>query len=111
MCPFRVVYFNLGMHHVPHSGDIPNTLMHTSSSSVMFTPFNFHDRDPSRLSSQGVQLDIKPKGTKPRYFGETYHKGVNLEKVCSASSFLSEIGLSKHCGSIVNESRPISSQI
>lgn len=33
-----VIYFNVGSHHVPHSGDIPNTLMHTSASSVMFVP-------------------------------------------------------------------------
>jgi primary-amine oxidase len=81
----RVIFFNLGMHHVPHSGDIPNTLMHTSSSSVMFTPFNFHNRDPSRLNSQGVQLDVEAKGTKPRYFGQTYHEGVKLKKVGDSS--------------------------
>lgn len=56
-----VVYFNLGAHHVPHSGDIPNTLMHTSASSVMFVPHNFNDRDPSRESVQGVRLQLKGK--------------------------------------------------
>ncbi|KAI5359477.1 putative copper amine oxidase [Septoria linicola] len=54
-----VVYFNLGSHHIPHSGDVPNTLMHTSASSVMFIPHNFHDRDPSRQSVQGVRLQLK----------------------------------------------------
>ncbi|PSR77242.1 copper amine oxidase [Coniella lustricola] len=54
-----VVYFNVGSHHVPHSGDIPNTLMHTSASSVMFVPHNFADRDPSRESVQGVRLQLK----------------------------------------------------
>ncbi|KAK5109943.1 hypothetical protein LTR62_006432 [Meristemomyces frigidus] len=54
-----VVYFNLGAHHIPHSGDIPNTLMHTSSSSVMFVPHNFADADPSRQSVQGVRLQLK----------------------------------------------------
>jgi primary-amine oxidase len=57
-----VVYFNLGAHHLPHSGDIPNTLMHTSASSVMFIPHNFGDRDASRESVQGVRLQLK--GTK-----------------------------------------------
>ncbi|TKA62158.1 hypothetical protein B0A55_11481, partial [Friedmanniomyces simplex] len=56
-----VVYFNLGAHHVPHSGDVPNTLMHTSSSSVMFIPHNFADRDPSRQSVQGVRLQLQGK--------------------------------------------------
>ncbi|ROV98725.1 hypothetical protein VMCG_06798 [Cytospora schulzeri] len=54
-----VLYVNVGSHHVPHSGDVPNTLMHTSSSSVMFLPHNFADRDPSRLSVQGVRLQMK----------------------------------------------------
>lgn len=54
-----VVYFNLGSHHVPHSGDIPNTLMHTSASSVVFAPHNFADRDPSRESVQGVRLQLR----------------------------------------------------
>lgn len=54
-----VVYFNVGSHHIPHSGDIPNTLMHTSASSVMFVPHNFADRDPSRESVQGVRLQLK----------------------------------------------------
>jgi len=54
-----VLYVNVGSHHVPHSGDIPNTLMHTSASSVMFIPHNFADRDPSRESVQGVRLQLK----------------------------------------------------
>lgn len=58
-----VIYFNVGSHHVPHSGDIPNTLMHTSASSVMFLPHNFHDRDPSRESVQGVRYQLKGAGS------------------------------------------------
>lgn len=57
-----LLYFNVGSHHVPHSGDVPNTLMHTSATSVMFIPHNFADRDPSRQSVQGVRLQLK--GTK-----------------------------------------------
>ncbi|KAK8005045.1 hypothetical protein PG990_011082 [Apiospora arundinis] len=56
-----VVYFNVGSHHIPHSGDIPNTLMHTSASSVMLIPHNFANRDPSRESVQGVRLQLKHK--------------------------------------------------
>lgn len=54
-----VLYVNVGSHHVPHSGDLPNTLMHTSASSVMFLPHNFADRDPSRETVQGVRLQLK----------------------------------------------------
>lgn len=65
-----VVYFNLGAHHIPHSGDIPNTLMHTSASSVMFVPHNFADRDPSRESVQGVRLQLQGKRQGGGFAGE-----------------------------------------
>ncbi|KAF2105040.1 copper amine oxidase [Rhizodiscina lignyota] len=78
-----VVYFTLGTHHISHSGDIPNTLMHTSATSVIFTPHNFHDRDPSRESAQGVRLDLNGagKGANVTYFGARYEKGVKLDLV------------------------------
>ncbi|CAK3734610.1 Membrane primary amine oxidase [Lecanosticta acicola] len=95
-----VIYFNVGSHHIPHSGDVPNTLMHTSASSVMFVPHNFHDRDPSRESVQGVRLQLNGKkhsggfageqtelrtrsgrktGAKAHYFGATYRKDLKLD--------------------------------
>ena len=58
-----VIYFNVGAHHIPHSGDIPNTLMHTSATGVMFVPHNFNDRDASRESVQGVRLQLKGKNS------------------------------------------------
>ncbi|KAE8447169.1 hypothetical protein EG329_011000 [Mollisiaceae sp. DMI_Dod_QoI] len=73
-----VIWFNLGTHHIPHAGDIPNTLMHTSSSSVMFTPFNFHDRDPSIHTRQGVKIE---HGKKSRHFGGSYSEGATLKKI------------------------------
>jgi len=78
---FRVIYFNLGSHHIPHSGDIPNTLMHTSASSVMFTPFNFHDRDPSRRSAQGVRVNKIPGGAAAKYYGGRNMEGVTVKAV------------------------------
>ena len=71
----------MGSHHIPHSGDIPNTLMHTSASSVMFTPFNFHDSDPTRRSAQGVRIDNGDDGKKSRYYGGRYREGVALKAV------------------------------
>ncbi|KAJ6118214.1 membrane copper amine oxidase [Penicillium samsonianum] len=78
-----VIWFNLGNHHVPHSGDIPNTLQHTSSSSVMLVPFNFHDRDASRKSAQGVRVDLAGQngGTaKAQFFGHHYEHGFVLDE-------------------------------
>jgi primary-amine oxidase len=85
-----VVYFNLGTHHIPHTGDIPNTLMHWSTSSVMFVPHNFHDRDPSRESAQGVRLDLKEQGmgSKVKYFGPKFEKDVTLKVVSFKESNL-----------------------
>lgn len=56
-----VLYFNLGGHHVPSSQDVPNTLMHTSASSVLFMPFNYFDHDVSRGARQGVRIDRRPR--------------------------------------------------
>jgi hypothetical protein len=82
--PLRVVYFNLGTHHIPNSGDIPNTLMTTSASSVMLVPHNFHDRDPSRESAQGVKLAMKKPGdgeTDVKYYGAKYTEGFEVDLV------------------------------
>ena len=77
-----VVYFNLGNHHVPHSGDVPNTLMHTSATSVMFVPMNFHDRDPSRARAQGVKVAMKEGGENNiRYYGAKYEHAVRTPLV------------------------------
>ncbi|PYI28105.1 copper amine oxidase [Aspergillus indologenus CBS 114.80] len=80
-----VIWFNLGNHHVPHSGDIPNTLQHTSASSVIFSPFNFHDRDASRASAQGVRLElpVSNHGDTPSasYFGHHRLEGMTLRQV------------------------------
>jgi len=85
-----VVYFNLGGHHVPNAQDIPNTLMHTSASSVIFSPFNFFDHDVSVHSRQGVRIDRRVEGERVgaepdtdsgvRYFGGRYHEEVRVPK-------------------------------
>lgn len=119
-----VVYFNLGAHHIPHSGDIPNTLMHTSASSVMFVPHNFNDRDPSRESVQGVRLqlkgensggfagelrtdgrptgDLRPRGEveknskHAKYFGARYGKGVDVPLDALEPDLVSDYRSSRH---------------
>ena len=72
-----VIYFNLGGHHVPSSSDIPNTLMHTSASSVVLSPFNYFDEDVSVQWRQGVRVDGKARegvglGEGVRWFGGRY---------------------------------------
>ncbi|KAH7128703.1 copper amine oxidase, partial [Dendryphion nanum] len=52
-----VLWFNLGMHHVPHTGDLPNTIMTTAHSSMRLEPFNYLLGDPSIGTAQQVRID------------------------------------------------------
>lgn len=96
-----VIVFNLGGHHVPVSGDIPNTMMHTSASSVMFVPHNFGKRDLSRSVVSGVRIDREGA----RYFGGFYEKGAKLEREQL------EPDLSGYAGEIPEEGRKILSEL
>ena len=96
-----VVAFNLGGHHVPVSGDIPNTMMHTSASSVMFIPHNFGKRDLSRSGVSGVRIDRE--GAKR--FGGVYKEGAKLEKEQL------EPDLDDYAGEIPEDGRQIASEL
>lgn len=52
-----VVWFNLGMHHLPHTGDLPNTVFTTAHSSVQFMPLNYYESDISRETRQMVRAN------------------------------------------------------
>ncbi|KAF9886523.1 hypothetical protein FE257_011430 [Aspergillus nanangensis] len=52
-----VLWFNLGMHHVPHTGDLPNTVFTTAHSGVHFMPLNYLLGDPSRETVNQVRID------------------------------------------------------
>ncbi|EAU83093.2 copper amine oxidase [Coprinopsis cinerea okayama7 len=58
-----VLWFNLGMHHLPHTGDLPITLMSTAQSSVVFSPHNYLLSDPTRQTVQQIEIDLT--GEKP----------------------------------------------
>ncbi|GAD97759.1 hypothetical protein PVAR5_6439 [Paecilomyces variotii No. 5] len=76
-----VFWINLGSHHIPHSEDIPNTLQHTSASSVMLVPFNFHNRDVSYQASQGVRINFTAVTgtTAVSFLGHHFQDGIILE--------------------------------
>ncbi|KAI1010481.1 hypothetical protein LB503_004928 [Fusarium chuoi] len=62
-----VVWFNLGMHHMPHTGDLPNTVFSTAHSAMLIEPMNYLLGDPSLASSQQVLIkttDGKPEITR-----------------------------------------------
>ncbi|KAL4807301.1 copper amine oxidase [Aspergillus unguis] len=52
-----VVWLNLGMHHVPHTGDLPNTVFTTAHSGVHFMPLNYLLGDPSRETINMVRIN------------------------------------------------------
>ncbi|KAF2742211.1 amine oxidase catalytic domain-containing protein [Sporormia fimetaria CBS 119925] len=51
-----VAWFNLGMHHIPHTGDLPNTVMTSAHSAIRIEPFNYLEGDPSVATLQQVRL-------------------------------------------------------
>lgn len=47
-----VCWFNLALHHLPNTQDLPNTIFTTAESSIIFTPFNYFDSEQSRDTLQ-----------------------------------------------------------
>lgn len=58
-----MVWFNLGMHHIPHTGDLPNTMFTAAHSSMRFEPLNYLLGDPSIQTHQQIRIDYKEDGT------------------------------------------------
>lgn len=54
-----VVWFNLGMHHVPHTGDLPNTVFTTAHSGMQFMPSNYFAIDQSRQTVNMVRIEYE----------------------------------------------------
>jgi primary-amine oxidase len=51
-----VFWLNLGMHHVPHTGDLPNTVFTTAHSGIQFAPLNYFDRDQGAQTVNAVRI-------------------------------------------------------
>ncbi|KAK7427647.1 hypothetical protein QQZ08_005922 [Neonectria magnoliae] len=56
-----VLYFNLGMHHIPNTADLPNTVTTTAMSSIAIAPQNYFAGDVSRRTIHGVRLSYDEK--------------------------------------------------
>lgn len=54
-----VVWLNLGMHHVPSTGDLPNTVFTTAHTGIQFMPLNHLLGDPSRQTVNQVRINYK----------------------------------------------------
>ncbi|KAK3096627.1 hypothetical protein FSP39_001874 [Pinctada imbricata] len=54
-----VAWVTLGMHHIPHTEDIPNVATAGKSLSFSLLPFNFFEEDPSIASRNFVRITPK----------------------------------------------------
>ncbi|KAK6855368.1 membrane copper amine oxidase [Apiospora arundinis] len=52
-----VLWVNVGMHHVPHTGDLPNTVMTAAQAGIKFMPSNYFDGDQSIRSRSQVRVN------------------------------------------------------
>lgn len=64
-----VAWVTMGMMHIPHSEDIPNTATPGSVASFQLKPYNYFDEDPSMGSSDAVLIMPTEKGPKIDTFG------------------------------------------
>ncbi|KAF1967283.1 amine oxidase catalytic domain-containing protein [Bimuria novae-zelandiae CBS 107.79] len=72
-----VLWFNLGMHHVPHTGDLPNTVMTSAHSAIRLEPINYLLNDPSVQSSQQIRIN-RTSGTIERFDAQSANCSVDL---------------------------------
>ncbi|CAK5278719.1 unnamed protein product [Mycena citricolor] len=72
-----VVWLNLGMHHVPHTGDMPNTVFTTAQSAFIISPHNYLLNDASRTTRQMVRIDYNASGVQlVKQFGANLPSGM-----------------------------------
>ncbi|KAF2233127.1 amine oxidase catalytic domain-containing protein [Viridothelium virens] len=53
-----VLYFNLGMHHLPQTADLPVTVFTTAQSSMLIIPQNYIDYNPSKATIHNVRVNF-----------------------------------------------------
>lgn len=51
------------MHHMPHTGDLPNTMLTSMHSAMRFEPLNYLEGDPSVQINQQVRVDYNDDGS------------------------------------------------
>ncbi|KAF5643096.1 peroxisomal amine oxidase copper-containing protein [Fusarium sp. NRRL 52700] len=66
-----VLYFNLGMHHLPNTADLPNTVTTKAVSSMVISPQNYFSGDVSRRTVHQVRMsfDKNSNVTEVKRFG------------------------------------------
>ncbi|KAL6364234.1 hypothetical protein LRP88_02151 [Fusarium phalaenopsidis] len=94
-----VLYFNLGMHHLPNTADLPNTVMTTAVSSMFIAPQNYFAGDVSRRTIHQARLSYNEHSivTDAKTFGTKQPTcAFDMNKVApDLSSFVGEIQIPK----------------
>lgn len=68
-----VLYFNLGMHHLPDTFDMPNTMFSGAQSGVTIRPQNYESSNPSLATRQMV--DVSEDGKSVEFYGQKMPSG------------------------------------
>ncbi|KAI8241344.1 hypothetical protein K4K57_000053 [Colletotrichum sp. SAR 10_99] len=58
-----VLWLNLGMHHVPHTGDLPTTVFTTAHSGIQFMPANYFEVGPNVETVNMVRINYHDGNT------------------------------------------------
>ena len=70
-----VLYFNLGMHHLPDQSDLPATVFTNAASGLTIRPVNYLLYDPSRDTRQQVRIRRGSAQPKVNYYGASLSSG------------------------------------
>lgn len=65
-----VAWVNLGMHHIPNTADLPNTVVTSSHSSLRFVPVNYFRSNPGQRTVQAVHIRDKNGSTTVESLGQ-----------------------------------------
>ncbi|XP_045216912.2 putative amine oxidase [copper-containing] [Mercenaria mercenaria] len=88
----QVTWVTLGIHHIPHTEDIPVTPTVGLDLGFFLLPYNYFDEDPAMGSGDAIRIEPKDqvdlnKGLKI----ETYGKSENLQCFPRQSTFISHL--------------------
>ncbi|XP_012936900.1 putative amine oxidase [copper-containing] [Aplysia californica] len=64
-----VLWVSVGMHHIPHTEDLPNTPTVGTEATVSLLPYNFFNECPSVGSRDSVRVDGKETGLQIQNYG------------------------------------------
>lgn len=57
------------MHHIPHTGDLPNTLFTNAHAGIILEPLNYFESNPSRATKQQIKINGELDSAKIETFG------------------------------------------